>query len=377
MAVTSGFYNSVSGDRKYNALQMSSIFDGIIEDGVYSTIGDHFSVTAGTGNTVIVGTGRAWFNHTWTLNDADYPVILEPSEVVLNRYDAIVIEVNGSNAVRGNSIKVIKGTPGSSPSKPSLAKGDNNIWQHPLAYVYVPAGSSSISQSNIEYVVGKSECPFVVAAVQSVNIDALVAQWQNEFDTWFDNLEIQLSGDVAGNLQNQINQKVDKGNVIDNLEDLVANQANGMIAGALAVSKLISNLSGIGQVAEVGNYGEWNLPTSVYYQIGNKTQVVNNAYYQTSTENSIITIKQAGIYLVTFNTKCVISSERGTIWTRLTKNNAEMETMQNNGNTGYIGVAYSKVVKLDAGDKINAYMSATGTIKSTGYDSLSVVRISA
>lgn len=242
MAVTSGFYNSVSGDRKYNALQMSSIFDGIIEDGVYSTIGDHFSVTAGTGNTVIVGTGRAWFNHTWTLNDADYPVTLEPSEVVLNRYDAIVIEVNGSNAVRGNSIKVIKGTPGSSPSKPSLAKGDNNIWQHPLAYVYVPAGSSSISQSNIEYVVGKSECPFVVAAVQSVNIDSLVAQWQDEFDTWFDNLEYQLSGDVAGNLQNQINQKVDKSNVIDNLEDLVANQASGMIAGAKAVAELNGNM---------------------------------------------------------------------------------------------------------------------------------------
>lgn len=242
MAVTSGFYNSVGGDRKYNASQMSSIFDGIIEDGVYSTIGDHFSVTAGTGNTVIVGTGRAWFNHTWTLNDADYPVTLEPSEVILNRYDAIVIDVNGSNAVRGNSIKAIKGTPGSSPSKPSLAKGDNDIWQHPLAYVYRPAGSSSISQSNIEYVVGKSECPFVVAAVQSVNIDSLVAQWQDEFDTWFDNLEYQLSGDVAGNLQNQINQKVDKSNVIDNLEDLVANQASGMIAGAKAVAELIGNL---------------------------------------------------------------------------------------------------------------------------------------
>lgn len=174
-----------------------------------------------------------------------------------------------------------------------------------------------------------------------------------------------------------VNESCDKANVIDDLDDIVANQASGMIAGALAVSKLISNLSGIGQVAEVGNYGEWNLPTSDYYQIGNKMQVVNNAYYQTSTENSIITIKQAGIYLVTFNTKCVISSERGTIWTRLTKNNAEMEVMQNNGNTGYIGVAYSKVVKVDTGDKINAYMSATGTIKSTGYDSLSVVRISA
>lgn len=239
MAVSSGFYNSVDGDRKYNALQMSSIFDGIIEDGVYNSIGDKFSVTAGEGNQVIVGTGRAWFNHTWTLNDADYPLNIDQSEVVLNRYDAIVIEVNSSNAVRGNSIKIVKGTPGSSPAKPKLANGENNIWQHPIAYIYVPAGSSSISQSNIEYMVGKSECPFVVAAVQSVDIDALVAQWQDEFDTWFENLETQLSGDVAGNLQNQINQRVEKANVIDDPDDLLANQADGMIAGAKSVIPLL------------------------------------------------------------------------------------------------------------------------------------------
>lgn len=242
MTVTSGFYNSVSGDRKYNALQMSSIFDGIIEDGVYNSIGDRFSLTAGEGNTVIVGTGRAWFNHTWTLNDANYPLTIEPAEVVLNRYDAIVIEVNGSNAVRNNAIKAIKGDAGSSPSKPTMVKGDNNIWQYPLGYIYVPAGSSSVSQSNIEYVVGTSECPFVVAAVQSVDIDALVAQWQDEFDTWFDNLEYQLSGDVAGNLQNQINQKADKTNIIDDPDDLLANQATGMIAGAKAVSELIGDI---------------------------------------------------------------------------------------------------------------------------------------
>ena len=238
MAVTSGFYNSVNGDRKYNALQMSSIFDGIIEDGVYNSIGDRFSLTAKGKNTVIVGTGRAWFNHSWTLNDADYPLEIDPAEVVLNRYDAIVIEVNGSAAVRNNSIKVIKGTAGSSPSKPSMAKGEGEIWQHPLGYIYVPAGASSITQSNIEYAVGTSECPFVVAAVQSVDIDALVAQWSDQFNTWFDNLETQLAGDVAGNLQNQINQKVDKANVIDDLEDLIANQANGMIAGAKAVAEL-------------------------------------------------------------------------------------------------------------------------------------------
>lgn len=256
MAVTSGFYNSVDGDRKYNALQMSSIFDGIIEDGVYNSIGDRFSLTAGEGNTVIVGTGRAWFNHSWTLNDADYPLEIDPAEVVLNRYDAIVIEVNGSAAVRNNSIKVIKGTAGSSPSKPSMANGEGEIWQHPLGYIYVPAGASSITQSNIEYAVGTSECPFVVAAVQSVDIDALVAQWSDQFNTWFDNLETQLAGDVAGNLQNQINQKVDKANVIDDLEDLIANRADGMVAGAKAVSELTDNIMDTESAELRNNFGK-------------------------------------------------------------------------------------------------------------------------
>lgn len=44
MSVTYGFYNSIKGDRKYNALEMSSIFDGIIVDGVYMSIGDALNV---------------------------------------------------------------------------------------------------------------------------------------------------------------------------------------------------------------------------------------------------------------------------------------------------------------------------------------------
>lgn len=40
MAVTYGFFNSVNGDRKYNADQMSSYFDGLVTDGVYEKIGD-------------------------------------------------------------------------------------------------------------------------------------------------------------------------------------------------------------------------------------------------------------------------------------------------------------------------------------------------
>ena len=66
MSVTSGFFNALNGDRKYNAEEMSSIFDGIIEDGVLQHVGTAMVVTAMDNMNVYVGIGRAWFNHTWT-----------------------------------------------------------------------------------------------------------------------------------------------------------------------------------------------------------------------------------------------------------------------------------------------------------------------
>ena len=41
MALTYGFYNSLNGDRKYNAMDISRLFDGLIKDGVFMSIGFH------------------------------------------------------------------------------------------------------------------------------------------------------------------------------------------------------------------------------------------------------------------------------------------------------------------------------------------------
>ena len=49
MSVSSGFFNSLNGDRKYNAEQMSAIFDGLIIDGVFASIGTAFAVKAAGG----------------------------------------------------------------------------------------------------------------------------------------------------------------------------------------------------------------------------------------------------------------------------------------------------------------------------------------
>ncbi len=222
MSVTYGFYNSINGDRKYNALEMSSIFDGIIVDGVYMSIGDALNVKSSGGMGITVGIGRAWFNHTWTLNDSIMPLTLESSDVLLNRIDAVVLEINNDSDVRKNTIKILKGTPASNPVKPSLIKSEM-VNQYPLAYITIGKGVLSISQSNIENAIGTSACPYVTGVLKGMDIDNLIAQWgtqwaewlssntdawetfmsenSSEFESWFQEMKDQLSTDAAGNLQ--------------------------------------------------------------------------------------------------------------------------------------------------------------------------------
>ena len=120
MAVTSGFFNSLSSDRLYNASDFSRLFNGLIRDGVFATIGDYLMVKPHSGMDILVGSGRAWFNSTWTNNDADYILTIDAAEVALNRIDVVVLEINLSTEVRENSFKVIKGVAGVSPVAPTL-----------------------------------------------------------------------------------------------------------------------------------------------------------------------------------------------------------------------------------------------------------------
>ena len=257
MSVTYGFYNSLNGDRKYDATQLSSLFDGLIIDGIFASIGTCFVVKADTGIIVNVGIGKAWFNKTWTLNDAILPMEAPISEILLDRIDALVIEVDTSEAVRANSIKFIKGTPSNSPVNPTLASG-TTLNQYPLCYIYRPAGSTEITQAQITNMVGSEATPFITGILQTINLDELLGQWENELDqfvsseqayftswmngekseynnwfeqmkadllseqafldqwiaseqtdflTWFNQMKGQLSQDAAGNLQLEIDKE--------------------------------------------------------------------------------------------------------------------------------------------------------------------------
>ena len=58
MSVTYGFFNSVNGDRVYNADQMSEYFNELVSNGVYESVGGALQVVPNTGMNVNVKTGR-------------------------------------------------------------------------------------------------------------------------------------------------------------------------------------------------------------------------------------------------------------------------------------------------------------------------------
>lgn len=269
MSVSSGFFNSLNGDRKYNAAQMSAIFDGLIIDGVFASIGTAFAVKAAGGLTVNVGIGKAWFDHTWTVNDSILPMTAPEAEVLLDRIDAVVLEVNGTESVRENTIKFIKGNPSSAPSRPTLTN-EGNVHQYPLCYIYRKYGTAVINQADITPMVGTESTPFVTGILQTISLDELLGKWQDELDrftdarsqevddwiaqeesdftawfnkmkadlqqeqtvldqwiaseqadflAWYNQMKDQLSGDVAGNLQLEIDKEEVKRILLVGFED--------------------------------------------------------------------------------------------------------------------------------------------------------------
>lgn len=186
MALTFGFYNSIEGDRKYDAIQFGRIFDGIITDGVYATYEKGMVVKASdNAGEVIIQPGRAWFNHTWNYNDADYVMEAPAPEVLLDRIDALVLDINEEQAVRENSFAWVTGTPSSNPVRPTLTNTTTHH-QYPLCYVRRYAETTMIYTKDITSMVGTSECPFVTGVLEGMDIDAWINQWDDEFSTWED-----------------------------------------------------------------------------------------------------------------------------------------------------------------------------------------------
>lgn len=240
MAITSGFFNSVDGDRLYNAEEMTTYFEGLVSDGVYANVGEAFQVLAsGSGLNITVGTGRALVKTHWIKNDARLPLTLAAADVQYDRIDAVVLRCDLTDSVRALSVEVKTGTPAAAAAAPEIVN-TQTVKEMPLAYIKIPRGATTITQANITDMRASTLCGWVTGLVEQVDTGKLFLQyhaaymamlqqmqnWQLQkqaaFEAWFDSLTDSLHVDTTLHKYEQATEltaATAEIPVIDNYED--------------------------------------------------------------------------------------------------------------------------------------------------------------
>lgn len=208
MAVTSGFFNSVNGDRKYSAEHMSMFFDKLITSGVYPNPSTNLQVISAGGMNLNVLAGRGIIDCRWINNDANELLTLEQSDALLNRIDAVVMVLDLNDSVRDCHLAIKKGTPATTPVAPEMERS-TYVKEYCLATVYVRALAESVTQANItDTRANTAVCGWVTSLIDQVDTETLFLQWQTayqkfyddsdaEFDEWFKHIKGTLSTAVV------------------------------------------------------------------------------------------------------------------------------------------------------------------------------------
>lgn len=241
MTFRSGFWNSIDGDRTYSAEDMAIPFDGVITEGVFANWGDAFNVTVTSGDTVTIGSGKAWLSKKWVQNDSVYQMPIKVSDYASStepRTVVVCIDLKVEPYYRSAQFIIEEQRYYSSYTDMLNAITDRNTGRNTLALFAInfAAGDSSIQKTNITSLVGTAWCPYVTAPVQTVTVDDIRNKWEASYDslmkdivgnaqtkaneaeanfeasfnTWFLTLKNQLNTNQAANLQNQITALTNK-----------------------------------------------------------------------------------------------------------------------------------------------------------------------
>ncbi|MFS0878261.1 hypothetical protein [Solibacillus isronensis] len=202
MVVSSGFFNSVAGDRKYDARWYADYFASFIGNGVFPNPSNGLQVVEGTSMRTVVKPGKGWINGYFVVNTEDFIIQHDVAHASLPRIDSIVLQKN--TAERAINIVVKKGRESSSPVSYFPVR-DSDYYELVLADVRIEAGSTRISQSNItDQRLNNNLCGIVHGVVDQVDTSTIF----NQYQSWF-NLYSQTKAQEFESWKNQTQQVVD------------------------------------------------------------------------------------------------------------------------------------------------------------------------
>ena len=174
MAKKFGFFNSIGGDRKYLASDLSLAFDIGITTGLKAEEGN-LQVVPYQGMQVQIQPGSAMIHGHFFVNDEPEIVILDVADPELNRIDRVVLRYDAY--AREINTAVIKGTPAVNPNPPARLETPEQF-DLVLADIYIPAGAVEINQSNITDMRDSPLCGYigVKGAVSQLEFDAHLSE---------------------------------------------------------------------------------------------------------------------------------------------------------------------------------------------------------
>jgi len=200
MAFYSGFFNSKGLDRTYTAEDFTSYLSSIICNGILDTYGQNFKLTAAnSGLGVVLGTGKAWIDGHYFINDSRYVIDLTSyQDESLPRYVGIAIYLDTTESVRSVSLRLFPGTPAENPSLPSIPQDEDHA--RLLMYaVRMNPGASRITESDwFDYREDSNVCGYCKCILGKCKVTELMSQMAQLI------VEVQENNETIAELTNKV-----------------------------------------------------------------------------------------------------------------------------------------------------------------------------
>lgn len=145
MAENYTFFDSVDGDREYQASTFAEYFKQFLRTGVYHQNNlPGLKLRKGTLLESILETGAAFVNGYMYQNTEEITFTHDQADATNPRIDRVVIRLDTSIESRFIKAFVLKGTPATTPVPPALTRNEN-IFEISMAQVRVNAGSGVLT----------------------------------------------------------------------------------------------------------------------------------------------------------------------------------------------------------------------------------------
>lgn len=202
MAFYSGFFNSKGLDRTYTAEDFTSYLSSIICNGILDTYGQNFKLTpANSGLGVVLGTGKAWINGHYFINDSRYVIDLTSyQDESLPRYVGIAIYLDTTESVRSVTLRLFPGTPAESPQLPTIPQDEDHVRLLMYAVRLNPGATDLTERDWWDYREDKNVCGYCKCILGKCKVTELMSQMAQLV------AEVQENNETIAELTNKVEQ---------------------------------------------------------------------------------------------------------------------------------------------------------------------------